>query len=66
MTIPPTSSGQPWEAEDDERLYAALLVLAEGFPGRSMAAVLSRIERNKVAYCRRLSRGGTDQPFPKP
>lgn len=50
--IPATSSGALWTPQEDERLRVAVLSLALEFEGRSLAAVLSRIERNKMAWCR--------------
>lgn len=41
--IPTRSSGALWSPEDDARLHAAVLDLTAEFPGRSVAAVVTRI-----------------------
>lgn len=44
--IPKKSSGALWSVEEDERLQRAVLTMVERFPGRSLAAVVTRI-----AFC---------------
>jgi hypothetical protein len=56
MTTPTRSSGAPWTAEEDERLYQAVIALTAQFPGRSLAAVLTRIEFRSITWWRRGDR----------
>jgi hypothetical protein len=51
--IPHLSSGERWTADEDERLYHAVVGLAARFPGRSLAAVLSRIALLQAAWWKR-------------
>jgi hypothetical protein len=48
--VPSRSSGAAWTEGEDERLYLAVIDLAAQFPGRSLAAVLTRIERHRAAW----------------
>jgi hypothetical protein len=43
--VPDRSSGALWTPEEDEHLYQAVHALTAQFPGRSIAAVLTRIAR---------------------
>lgn len=53
MTLPIKSSGEPWTPPEDEQLYQELLEVAAKHPGRSLAAVLTRVEHNRLAWCLR-------------
>lgn len=43
LDLPKVSSGENWSEEEDERLYTEFELLVAKFPGRSFAAVMSRV-----------------------
>jgi hypothetical protein len=62
--IPERSSGQLWTEEEEEQLRIAYVQMVEAMPGRSEAAVFTRLERIRlndrswpVKPLGRLSRG---------
>ena len=54
--LPPQSSGRPWTRDEEDRLYQELLALTLKFPGRSLAAVVTRIAYLQPLWGRRDTR----------
>lgn len=46
--IPERSSGRLWTEEEEEQLRVAYITMVEAMPGRSEAAVFTRLERIRV------------------